>query len=95
MAAGMGSAVAADGDIVLRISGDAGSSFTADCTLKSADGESSFTLAEPLPFERQFAGSGLRCRVTASGAIEVEVLTGGNRSRTRSSGGAVTVSVGS
>jgi hypothetical protein len=95
MAAGVSPAVAADGDIFLRISGDAGSTFSADCTLKSADGERSFTLAEPLPFERQFAGSGLRCRVTASGAIEVEVLQGGNRSRSRSSGGVVTVSVGS
>jgi len=95
MVAGVSPGFAADAEIVLRITGDAGSTFSADCTLMAVDGESSFTLAEPLPFERQFAGSGLRCRITASGAIEVEVLKGGNRSRTRSSGGVVTMSIGS
>lgn len=90
---GVGAAAQA-GDIVLRIGGERGG-FTAECVLKTGDGEESFTLDESLPFERTFAGNALRCRIEAASAFAVEVVKDGNRSRTRSSGGVVTVSVGS
>lgn len=89
-----GAAAAQSSDIVLRIGGERGG-FSADCVLKTADGEESFTLDEPLPFERTFSGTALRCRIEAAEAFAVEVVKDGNRSRTRSSGGVVTVSVGS
>jgi hypothetical protein len=94
MVGGTATGTARGDDIVLRISGEGGS-FTAVCVLKTAAGADSFALEETLPYERSFAGNGLRCRIEAAGAFAVEVVQGSNRSRTRSSGGVVTVSVGS
>lgn len=87
-------AAAADGSIELRVSGDPGGSFTAECSLTTEGKRSSFSLVEAVPYDGRFVGSGLRCRIEAAGAIEVEVTQGGNRTRSRTSGGVVTVSVG-
>jgi len=88
---------AASGDeaITLRVTGEAGMPFSAECTLKSAGGERTISVAQPAPYEAELVGSGLRCRIEASGPIEVEIVKGGNVSRTRSAGGRIQVSVGS
>lgn len=93
LAGGSGTA-AQDGDILLRVSGEGGA-FSAACVLMTTAGDEDFTLEEPLPYEQSFAGNGLRCRIESATAFAVEVVKGNSRSRTRSSGGVVTVSVGS
>jgi hypothetical protein len=87
---------AASGDepMTLRVTGDAGAAFSAECTLTSADGKRTISVAQPVPYEVELVGSGLRCRIETSGAIEVEIVKGGNVSRTRSAGGRIQVSVG-
>jgi len=89
-------AFAADEQIVLRIDGAAGTRFAATCKLNSAaSGKTSISIDEKVPFKKTFSGSGLRCHITAHREVEIEVVKGGSRSFSSTSGGGVTVSVGS
>jgi len=95
MAAASTRTVAQDGDILLRVGGAEGTSFTAECRLKQAGGTESFTVEQTVPFEAHYSGSGLSCSISSQSAIEVEVVKGGSRSRSSISGGRVNVNVGS
>lgn len=86
---------AEDEDIVVHIGGAAGAAFSADCELTTASGRKEFSIDQPVPFDATYVGTGLRCRITAKSAIEVEVVKGGSRSHSRISGGVVMVNIGS
>jgi len=86
---------AEEGDIVLHVGGAAGASFTAACDLKTASGKQAFSIDQRIPFDATYVGTGLSCRITAKSAIDVELVKGGSRSRSSSSGGVVRVNVGS
>jgi len=88
-------AAAEEGEIVLRVGGTAGTPFTADCELKRDGGMHGFSVEDVVPFEATYTGTGLGCRVTASGTVDVSVSKGGSSSRSRISGGTARVNVGS
>lgn len=88
-------AMAAEEEILLRVGGAEGTSFTADCSLSRAGGSESFTVEQSVPFEARYSGRGLSCRISSQSAIEIEVVKGGSRSRSSISGGVVHVNVGS
>ena len=94
---GAASLAAADreGGIVFRVTGQPDTSFTAECELTAADSTTTLSIKQTVPYQSRPAGSALRCRIAASAPIEVEISKNGNRSRTRSSGGVIVVSVGS
>jgi hypothetical protein len=83
------------GEIVLHVGGAAGTAFSADCELKTADGKKAFSIDQPVPFDATYVGSGLSCRIAARSAIEVTVVKGGSSSRSSTSGGVINVNVGS
>jgi hypothetical protein len=70
--------------------------FRATCTISGPGGERSETYERSTPMDLAFEGAdGLRCRLESAGAIEVTAEgPGGNVSRTRTSGGTVTLSLG-
>ncbi|HEX5078992.1 MAG TPA: hypothetical protein VFV80_07540 [Geminicoccaceae bacterium] len=88
---------AADKGITLAITspGEA-TRFTATYTVTGPDGERTATYEQTTPLDLSFeAAKGLRCRVESEGALEV-VAKGpdGNVSRSRTSGGTVTLALG-
>lgn len=88
---------AAEGDgISLAItSPDEATSFTAECTITGAEGERSESFDRTTPMDVTFEGArGLRCRIESTGPLEVTASGGGNVSRTRTSGGTVTLNLG-
>jgi hypothetical protein len=86
---------AQEGDIVLHIDGTAGATFAAACELKTAGQTQAFSIDEKIPFDATYVGSGLSCRITAKANIDVQLVKGGSRSNSSSSGGVVRVNVGS
>jgi hypothetical protein len=70
--------------------------FRATCTISGPDGEHSEAYERTTPMDVAFEGAqGLRCRLESAGAIEVIARgPGGNVSRTRTSGGTITLSLG-
>lgn len=70
--------------------------FRATCTISGPGGERSETYERRTPMDLAFKDAdGLRCRLESAGAIEVTAEgPGGNVSRTRTSGGTVTLSLG-
>lgn len=92
------SAAAADGDgISLAVtSPEEATPFTAECTIAGAEGERRQTWESTTPLEVTFEGArGLRCRLESSGTLDVEARgPGGNVSRTRTTGGTVTLNLG-
>lgn len=90
-------AQAADGGITLAITspGEA-TRFAATCTVTGPDGERTETYEQTTPLDLRFeAAQGLRCRIESEGALEVVAEgPGGNVSRSRTSGGTVTLALG-
>jgi hypothetical protein len=88
---------AADGGITLAITspGEA-TRFAATCTVTGPDGERTETYEQTTPLDLRFeAAKGLRCRIESAGALEVVATgPGGNVSRSRTSGGTVTLALG-
>lgn len=82
-----------DAELVLVVSGGAGVRVEGACTLRTATGETVEPIAEAVPFERRWHGTGLRCELAADGPVTVEVSRAGNRSRTSTSGGRLVVEV--
>src|SRR5690606_29189312 len=82
-------------EIVLQAAGPEGGRLEGDCIVKNATGEQIVTIAGALPLEKRFAGAALSCRLSSAGIADIEVRTGGNLSRTRTSGGTVRFSIGS
>ena len=87
----------ADGISLSVTSPDGATAFTAECTITGPGGERTESYDQTTPLEAAFeAAKGLRCRVDSDGTIEVVVRgAGGNVSRSRTSGGTVTIAVGS
>jgi len=70
--------------------------FIATCTVVEPDGERTGTWQRVTPMELTFAaGLELRCRIESVGTLEVVATgPGGNVSRTRTTGGTVTIALG-
>lgn len=81
-------------EILLQATGPEGGRLEGECVVKTAAGERRLAISRTLPFEERFTGVGLRCRLTATGAAVIEVRAAGNVSRTRTSGGTVSLSIG-
>jgi hypothetical protein len=88
---------AADGGITLAItSPDAATPFAATCTVTGPEGERTETYEQTTPLDVRFeAAKELRCRIESEGTLEVVATgPGGNVSRSRTSGGTVTLALG-
>jgi hypothetical protein len=85
-----------DGIRLAVTSPDEATPFTASCTVTGPEGERSETYERTTPTDLVFDDAkGLHCRLESAGALEVTAKgPGGNVSRTRTSGGTVTLSLG-
>jgi hypothetical protein len=75
---------------------DGETAFTGACTIAGPEGERTESYDQPTPLELAFEGAhGLRCRLESAGTLEVTAQgPGGTVSRTRTSGGTVTINLG-
>jgi hypothetical protein len=89
-------AAGSEGITLAVTSPDEATPFTASCTVTGPEGERSETFDRTTPMHLVFEDAkGLRCRLESAGALEVTAKgPGGNVSRTRTSGGTVTLSLG-
>jgi hypothetical protein len=92
-----GAAQAADGGITLAITSPGKATrFAAACTVTGPDGERTEIYQQTTPLDLRFeAARKLRCRIESEGTLEVVAEgPGGNVSRSRTSGGTVTLALG-
>lgn len=88
----------AQGGVVLSIdSPDGATAFTGTCIISGPDGERTETYDQATPLKVAFEDArGVRCRIESAGTLEVVTTgPGGNVSRTFTSGGTVTIAIGS
>jgi len=77
------------GDIVVIIDGEPGTRFAATLSIIGGEGDATYQLAEEVPCRLSFSGHGIDIKVrqtSARGALSVEVIKGGNISRSRTQG---------
>jgi hypothetical protein len=91
MAAGAGSAAAAEKLFSLAITGADGVRYTGRCTLTTAAGEETIELSGVVPRHEELTGEAIVCRIGSAGLITVEIAHDGSLSRSMVSGGTARV----
>jgi hypothetical protein len=91
MAAGAGSAAAAEKSFSLAITGAEGLRYTGRCTLTTAGSEETIELAGVVPWHEELAGEAVVCQIESAGLITVEIAHDGSLSRSTVSGGTARV----
>jgi hypothetical protein len=87
MAAGAGSAAAAEKPFSLAITGADGVRYTGRCTLTTAAGEETIELSGVVPWHEELSAEAVVCRIESAGSITVEIAHDGSVSRSVISGG--------
>jgi hypothetical protein len=91
MAAGAGSAAAAEKSFSLAITGADGVRYTGRCTLTTAAGEETIELSGVVPRHEELSAEAVVCRIESAGLITVEIAHDGSVSRSVISGGTARV----
>jgi hypothetical protein len=84
---------ALDGIYNLALWGDDGAHFAGNCSMNTSDGQRIIHLYGQVPHEQELVGEGLNCRLRTEGGVVVDIEHNGNRSRSTTDGGAITINL--